>query len=107
MTPPIFRAADLEAISQARRATEPPQIIIPGLFHEQPGDHILKAGVALPDAAILAGDHLIVRPVETADDGRVVIGFRASTGEYTLTRAPVGGDVAVKGLVIGVLRSLL
>jgi repressor LexA len=80
-------------------------------------------GRSMTDAGIRDGDYLIVEPCETADDGRTVVAeidgsvtvkriFREPDGRVRLQPAnpemlPLvvrGGDVRVRGVVVGVLR---
>ena len=102
--PPIFDQASLHKIAQANAAQHEATALIPTVIPTEKGDQLVRSGVPLEDAHILAGDWLAVRPSETAEDGKVVIAYK--DGAYTVTRAPARDGAEIKALVIGVLRRL-
>jgi repressor LexA len=47
---------------------------VPGIAGGDDGDYVLRvAGDSMKDAGILDGDHVVVRPQETATDGEIVV----------------------------------
>jgi repressor LexA len=96
---------------------------VPPLAGGDQGEYILRvAGESMRDAGILAGDHVVVRPQETARDGEIVVamvGEEATVKRFFKERDHIrlqpenqemepirSADVRVIGRVVGVFRRI-
>lgn len=68
-------------------------------------DHIIKAGVSRPELHVLCGDQLLVRAVDTAEIGAIVV-TTDERGNANLARWTGEAGTTVVGLVVGVYRRL-
>jgi repressor LexA len=98
-------------------------ITVPGVAGGDEGEYILRvAGESMRDAGILAGDYVVVRRQETAQDGEIVValvGEDATVKRFFKERDHIrlqpenpemepirSTDVRVIGRVVGVFRSI-
>jgi len=96
---------------------------VPPLAGGDEGEYILRvAGESMRDAGILAGDHVVVRPQDTANDGDIVVamvGEEATVKRFFKERDHIrlqpenpemepirSADVRVIGKVVGVFRRI-
>jgi repressor LexA len=98
-------------------------VTVPPLAGGDEGEYILRvAGESMRDAGILAGDHVVVRPQDTAHDGDIVVammGEEATVKRFFKERDHIrlqpenpemepirSTDVRVIGKVVGVFRRI-